>query len=230
MVQQQICAELAELISKLDVGSMDRAMEIGAGTGFLTSRLAKLYPDARWFINDLTPYAEEFVGEFIRTTNHSYIWGDAEQVEFPAELNLIASASTVQWFEELEQFIAKAHSALKPDGQLVISTFGMENFKEITTTMGSSLTYHSRAEVERMFERSGFEITHSTDYIKSLLFDSPTDVLRHIKATGVNSIRKTRLTRGALEEFDRAYRNSYSIADGRVTLTYHPLIVSGKKV
>ena len=228
LVQQHICNELNLLISTLCEGDITRAMEVGAGTGFLTSNLTKLYPNSEWYFNDLTPYSGNFISEFAEQTSHTYIWGDAEEIDFPENLDLIASASTVQWFEDIDGFLSKAHKANNRDGYIALTTFGKENFKEIESTMGEGLDYLSRSELEDLFIKNGYEIVHSNDYTKSLLFDTPLDVLRHIKATGVNSIKRERLTKSSLLEFENSYKSLFSIADGRVTLTYHPIIIIGK--
>ncbi len=228
LIQQQICNELSLLISTYCGGDIARAMEVGAGTGFLTSNLTKLYPNSEWYLNDLTPHSQNFISEFAEPTSHSYIWGDAEEIEFPQNLDLIASSSTVQWFDDIDSFISKANRANNVGGYIALTTFGRENFKEINSTMGEGLEYLSRAELEEILIKNGYDIVHSNDYTKSLLFDTPLDVLRHIKATGVNSIKRERLTKSRLLNFENSYKSLFSIADGRVTLTYHPIIIIGK--
>ena len=228
LVQQHICNELSMLVSTLCGDNITQAMEIGAGTGFLTSNLTKLYPNAYWHLNDLTSHSQSFIAEFAEHTSHTYIWGDAEEIEFPQKLDLIATSSTVQWFEDIDSFLSKANKANSRGGYIALTTFGRENFKEIESTMGEGLEYLSRLELESLLTKNGYDIVHSSDYTKSLLFDTPLDVLRHIKATGVNSIKRERLTKSRLLEFENSYQNLFSIADGRVTLTYHPIIIIGK--
>lgn len=228
LVQQHICNELSLLISKFCHIEVARAMEIGTGTGFLTSNITKLYPNAEWYLNDLAPDSQTFIDEFLEHRNHTYMWGDAEEIDIPKNLDLITSASTMQWFEDINAFISKLSRSSSECGYIALTTFGQENFKEIEMTMGGGLKYLSRLELEAILIKNGYEIVHSSDYTKSLLFDSPIDVLRHIKATGVNSIRREKLTKSKLSNFENNYTNLFSLADGRVTLTYHPIIIIGR--
>lgn len=237
LVQQKICAELARLVQQYRVcgcgdsdGGVKRVLEIGAGTGFLTSRLVPLAPVAQWFVNDLVPDAGKYLAKYLTDNDVEYLWGDAEQIEFPAGVDVIASASTVQWFDDMVGFLRKASQATADGGWLVLSTFGSDNFKEIRATTGEGLDYLPLDELKRMTEESGYEIVYACEYIETLCFDTPTDVLHHIKATGVNSIRKTRWNRGQLADFDSAYRRQFPAADGGVQLTYHPIIILARKV
>lgn len=225
LIQQQICNELADLLSELCTNDISRAMEIGAGTGFLTSHLIKRYPTSTWFINDLTPSSESYITDFVQNTPHTYLWGDAESLTMPDNLDLIASASTLQWFDDFDNFISKAKRATREGGYLAITTFGVENFKEINTTLGEGLNYLNYKEIANILEKNGYKIIRSLDYTKSLQFDTPIDVLRHIKQTGVNSIKRQRMTRKRLLKFEQDYANHYLNSNGKVYLTYHPIII-----
>lgn len=231
LVQQHICTELADDLTKVCAAETVRsALEIGVGTGFLTSRLTAAYPAAHWYLNDIAEGARAFVEPFTNGLQSTLLWNDAETLEFPARLDLVASASTMQWFDDVPRFIARAAEATLNGGYIALSSFGVENFKEIAATTGEGLQYYTRAELEHMLACNGYSVLSSRDYIKSLLFDSPLDVLHHIKATGVNSIRKAPWTRGRLTRFELDYRERFSIADSRVTLTYHPIIIVARRV
>lgn len=54
-------------------------------------------------------------------------------------------------------------------------------------------------------------------------FDSPLEVLQHLKKTGVNvSGNQTIWTKGRVDAFSKDYNARFAI-DGKVALTYHPL-------
>ena len=255
-VQQRICDQLAQRIATLCVSfgpsselpgqtlpwtasaggfagrkrlSQFRCLEIGVGTGFLTRRLVPLFPNARWYLNDLSPAAESFVAKYVAGNTIEYCWGDAETIVLPTRLDLLASASTVQWFDDLPAFVARAASALRAGGVLAVSTFGRDNFREIRATTGEGLFYYTRSELETMLASCGFRLLHSDEYAETLHFDTPADVLRHIRATGVNSLRRVHWGRQQLADFDAAYRREFSTTDGRVVLTYHPILLLGQR-
>ena len=219
---------MPEIKSASGVG-IERALEVGAGTGFLTGELTALMPKTYWWLNDLTEKAEPYLEPIAAGMAHEYIWGDAEKADFPSGLGLIASASTVQWFDDLPRFIEKCSAHSVPGALLAISTFGPENFREIKATTGRGLDYYTAAEVGRIVENNGYDILTLTDFKTELYFDSPADVLRHIKATGVSGTGYYRWTAGRLREFDLQYRRDFPAPDSKVSLTYHPIIVVARR-
>ncbi len=202
-------------------------MEIGVGTGFLTSHLARLFPHAEWFLNDISDASETFVAGSVPCCT-AFMWGDAENMEFPQGLDLIASASTVQWFDDLPGFARRASAATRPGGWLVLSTFGPDNFREIRNVTGEGLEYYSLAELTGILESAGYEVVSGREYSRVLRFDTPLDVLHHIKATGVNSLRQTRWGRRQLDDFDTRYKAAHSEGES-VVLTYHPILIAARK-
>ncbi len=200
-VQRRICGRLAELIPEIDVR---HGMEIGAGTGFLTRNLIRRWPDAMWTINDLSPAAEQFLVPL--TPGTTFLCGDAERIEYPDNQDIIASASTVQWFSDMPKFVHKSAMALNRNGVLALSSFGPENFREMRPT---GLDYLSLDELTALLQSAGFEIRHSEQYLETLEFDSPHAVLRYIKALGLNALD----------------RKNYTKHFNATQLTYHPLLV-----
>lgn len=229
MVQKRICKRVAERFNQLHGGGVERVFEVGVGTGFLTAQLLQLFPNAHWFLNDITERSQHYIDKLITDIPHTYIWGDAESVEFPSDLDLVASASTVQWFDRLPLFIEHSYSATKDGGWLVLSTFGEDNYHEVKEVSGRGLRYYSLVEVADILTEQGYEVLHSEEYRDVQRFETPLEVLRHIRATGVNSIRQTHWSRGQFREFCERYSQNSGQSDGSVTLTYHPMIFIAQK-
>ena len=148
---------------------------------------------------------------------------------FGRPFDLIATASTVQWFDNLPAFLNRTQEMLAAGGRLALSTFGPDNFEEIRATTGDGLVYYTSAELAGLLKQAGLTIEEQKEYARRLEFGSPTDVLRHIKATGVNAIRKTRWTPRRLTDFETLYRSRFSTSSGTVTLTYHPILIVARK-
>lgn len=211
------------------VRQINAALEIGAGTGFLTRRLLEQYPAARWTINDLADEAAHFIVPYTENKAVSYLWGDAESIALPAGMDLVVTASTIQWFDDTPAFFGRIASVLNPEGFMALSTFGPENFREIKAVAGDGLEYYTADELTAMLSDRGFDVLEQLEYTKQLHFDTPVEVLRHIKATGVNSIRKKRWTRQHLAGFENRYRALFANPAGGVTLTYHPILIVARK-
>lgn len=229
-VQQRICALLAQRIGEVCRRPVARAFEIGVGTGFLTSRLTELFPDAEWVLNDITSAAEKFVAKYMAGVRHEYLWGDAEKAEYPTELDLVVSSSTIQWFEDKEAFARRTAGVLNTGGLLAVSLFGVDHFREVRATTGEGLKYHTVEQLGEILDRAGFDMLHAEDYAEVLTFDKPLDVLAHIRELGVNSVKKTSWGPGRLAGFEDDYIRQFSTPEGKVTLTYHPLLlIAGKR-
>ena len=139
VVQERICEELAELIGTHVPGKITRGLEVGTGTGFLTRRLLERYPDAEWTLNDLVEASECFLQPYVGGRKTQCYWGDAESLPaFGRPFDLIATASTVQWFDDLPAFLNRTQEMLAAGGRLALSTFGPDNFEEIRATTGTA--------------------------------------------------------------------------------------------
>lgn len=221
-----VAGRLEELLGQRDAPV--RGLEVGAGTGMLTRHLARLVPRAFWHVNDLSPKAQQYLDPLLEGLSHRYLWGDAELLELPGDLGLIATASTVQWFDDLPAFIARCAGALAPGGLLVMTTFGPDNFRQIRATTGRGLEYRTLSGLEMLLRQAGFEPLILTEFRSELAFVSPMEVLRHIKATGVGGTGHFRWSPSSLRRFDEQYRRLFASADNGVTLTYHPQITISK--
>ncbi|MFQ8807203.1 MAG: malonyl-[acyl-carrier protein] O-methyltransferase BioC [Alistipes indistinctus] len=229
-MQERICEELAELIGTHVPGKITRGLEVGTGTGFLTRRLLERYPDAEWTLNDLVEASECFLQPYVGGRKTQCYWGDAESLPaFGRPFDLIATASTVQWSRQPARFPQPYPRDARCRGQIGVSTFGPDNFEEIRATTGDGLVYYTSAELAGLLKQAGLTIEEQKEYTRRLEFGSPTDVLRHIKATGVNAIRKTRWTPRRLTDFETLYRSRFSTSSGTVTLTYHPILIVARK-
>lgn len=236
--QDEICQCLFEMITEHDdnlrrydmaktVGENQKnILEIGAGTGFLTRRVAAEYPDAKFTINDLTDGALNFVSKYV--DNVCYIAGDAEQVELGSGYDLVCSSSTCQWFDDFSAFAQRAYSQLNSDGIFAFTTFGQHNFREIKATTGVGLDYLTISDIENILVGSGFEVLSEEEYFKEVVFDTPQSVLKHIKMTGVGMGRGEKWTKSRLNDFINRYCRDFSVLKG-VTLTYHPLLMIARR-
>lgn len=228
-VQRDIARRLATLLEHTDTAAVRNGVEIGAGTGFLTRHLVRLFPTAQWTVNDLVPGSRDYLPE-----NISFIPGDGEVFPFGHKhYDLIASASTVQWFDDLPRFIARAAAGLAPQGMLALSTFGPENFREITATTRQGLEYYPLSQLCDILTTNRLQILTREEWTEQQRYPTPTDVLRHLRLTGVNAVAAERWTHSRLRRFETDYRAAYGNTSGNgegyVTLTFHPILIIARK-
>ena len=202
--------------------------EFGCGTGSYSRILLQTLHPETLLLNDLCREMEDCIKELCRLPGVSFLPGDAETLELPEGTDLITSCSTLQWFNEPEVFFSQCHRALAPDGILAFSTFGAENMYQIRRLTGHGLDYPSIKSLLKSLSQ-GFDILHAEKEIVSLSLDTPLHVLKHLKETGVTGTEKRIWTRGRLQSFCEEYTRQFGDADGRVTLTYHPIYIIARK-
>ena len=231
IVQRQVAARLGCLIQKTKKQDFNRILEIGCGTGFLTQEILSNYSVKEYVLNDLADSAFNEVQKYTGNLNYgdfNFISGDAEETIFPDQLDAVFSASSIQWFQNIERFLKKMHALLNKNGIIAISTFGKNNFKEIKTTLNVGLKYKSLSELCNLISPD-YTIIHAEEWTQEESFQGPHEVLKHMKLTGVNGVSKNPFTKGTLQQFDEKYRNLYSDKDKCVLLSFHPIIIIAKK-
>ncbi len=217
-VQQRIVERLTGLIEKhCTVARIHDALEVGSGTGLLSKRLdAILPPDARLCTWDIAGDAP------LSGPNRSFSRCDAEVAihNMPSEsIDLVCSASTVQWFNSPAAFFKECHRVLRPGGLLAIATFLRGNLPEVEQSTGLSLPLFTEEEWLGALPAGFRELTHEASS-DTLLFDSPADAFRHLSLTGVNSLS----TPDGASTLRKAIKNYPLSSSGHAPLTYKSLI------
>lgn len=199
-----------------------KILEIGCGTGFLTKLISDNFDFELYKAIDIVEECAEYIDEinskrtsdfidFIPADIEDYVKNNTEKFD------LIISNASLQWLEDFERIINILKSRLNPDGELIFSTFGTENFREIYHVIGTTLKYFSDKELQEMFPKALIETE-----IHIMAFDSPKDVLKHLRLTGVNAVENTSWTKKDLLKFEDGYKNFCS---RRTTLTYNPIYI-----
>ncbi len=228
VVQRSIATTLAVSLSEhCPELCVQRALEIGMGTGFLSRRLAKLYPLAHWYFNDMVPEAESWIPQHL--SYQEALIGDAEKLELPTGLDMIASASALQWLRDLDAFFLRAYKALKPQGVFAFSSFGTNHMQELRQLTGAGLDYITVAEMADKLRAAGFTIIHQVEWYHPLHFDNARQVMEHLRQTGVNSTAAQTWTPRKLLQFCRQYESQFRVSDGTLPLSYHPILFITQK-
>ena len=210
---------MAERLISFITGKFDNVLEIGCGTGFLTEFANKKLEYKNYTAIDIAEGCEDFIKKI--NPDIDFVCQDIEIFlkESNKKYDLILSNAAFQWIDDLETFIKTLLERLNPDGILLFSTFGKENFREIFHISEKSLEYYSAKELMEMFESYKPVIEEE---IHIMGFKTPKDVLRHLQLTGVNALEAKQWTKGDLLKFENNYLN---LCSQRPTLTYNPIYI-----
>ena len=229
VIQNEICNELINLIKNNNIINFNNIYEIGCGTGLLSQKLVDNFNIKEIFFNDIVSDVFENISKIMQNndkTKWDFVSGDAE-IFFPdSKFDLVCSGSTFQWFENPNIIFDKISKSLTHDGIFVFNTFGIENFKEIIEAGGIGIKYMSSDVLKSILEKK-FDLIEFKETKIVMKFNSPNEVLNHLKLTGVNAVSDFKWTKSKLHDFYCQYIK-LSKSNDNVLLTYNPIYVFAK--
>ena len=231
--QARIAVLLVDALCRAGAPSaFHHALEFGCGTGHLTSVLLKRLAIDHLILNDLV--AESAVAlqpvlqeHKVRSEFHA---GPVETLPLPSGLDLIASASTVQWLHDPARVIARLTDHLAPGGWLALSGFGHRHFAELQALGGfaQAPSYLDPDDWAALLP-ADMAIHTARQHSITLHFPDAISLLRHLRFTGVNARAHSHWTRANLTDFETRLRKGQPEATP-LTLTYCPVILIARKL
>ncbi|MFC3570306.1 methyltransferase domain-containing protein [Paracoccus simplex] len=213
LAQRRIAARLFAAYRRAAPGHRPaRVLEAGHGSGHLTRHLLGLRPGRLW-LNDLAaPHLPGVAAD--------YLPGDIAAVALPERVELAASASMIQWVPDPAQVVERLCQAVAPGGWLALSGFAPGHFPELRAlgSRAAAPSYLSGAQMAALLA-PGWRVRGAGEWRIVLHFPGALEVLRHLRATGVNGCAGQIRSAGALRDFMARYEARHGGAQG-VALTY----------
>ncbi len=224
IIQPGMAKYLLELLmNNVETRNFPNVLELGCGVHTMAPEVLKHITVETWTANDIVPAETEFkdATKDLKLKESVFLNGDMETAELPDMQDLIISSAAIQWTKSPDEFLSRLIRNLASGGVMAFASFGPENFRELKALTGMSLDYLTSSDYPPIFSHDGNLLC--IEELKSvMLFDSPLDVLKHLKATGTNSLARQAWTKKDLNHFSEMYRAKFG-QDDQVTLTYHPL-------
>ncbi len=218
-IQEKMRLKLVQILSDYESNgfdlSFDDVFEFGAGQGELTRLLVDKIRFKRYIVNDINDYGIDFTRIHRDIKQMFFDMNEAKKMLCGAQFDLIASNACLQWLP-FSSTIENLASLLKPNGVILLSTFGAQNYKEIKELTNISLPYLTAQNLKNELERN-FKILELKEEILEMRFEKALDVFRHIKRSGANAFQhRIYLSKNLLERYEKNFKNK---------LTYHPIYI-----
>ena len=217
-IQKQMAEKLINFAPK----TTNSILEIGCGTGILTNLAVKKLNYKKYTALDIVSECEKYITEI--DNNIEFVNCDIENyIENCKNFDLIISNASLQWIENMPDFVQKLIAKLNKNGIILFTTFGTENFREIYYVLGKTLPYYSVKELQEQFAEYSPVLEEE---VRIMAFKTPKEVLKHIQNTGVNALTSECWTKKDLQNFEKGYNN---FCANHPTLTYNPIYVKIQK-
>jgi ubiquinone/menaquinone biosynthesis C-methylase UbiE len=157
-------ATLQATLSRLEVHSGDRVLDLGCGTGALIQHLLALAPEAKLFGLDPSEEMLNIAQQKLPDSIQLKI-GSAESIPFPNDcFDVLVSTSSFHYFRNPDRAIQEMQRVLKSGGRLILTDWCYDYW----TCRGLDLWLRLRdraycktygtSDLERMLQAGGFEI------------------------------------------------------------------------
>lgn len=229
-IQREMALELILLLDLFKIKPYF-VLELGAGSGNLTSLLIKNKYIKELVVNDLSLKMLEQCQKRITYLKPkfavTYSKGDFLKLTYKTQFDLIISNAVLQWCNDLIHVFRYLKNYLVPGGYLVFSTFGVNHFIEFKKLLGITLNYQSKEYFEINLKNLGFSCKVIEKQFK-LHFDSIKELLVYLKQTGVTAVTSP-MSVPKLKHFMKVYSAQYTDKKG-VYVSWHCIFVVAEQL
>ncbi len=189
-VQQSVGKELIKLI---DQSYFNNIIDIGCGTGLITTHL---YQYRIFNAFEALDFSQDFL-EVAQSRNLKnniiYHCADFDSYFYQHQntYDLIFANMSLQWSNDFPFLLTQLYQSLNMDGHLAFTIPLRGTFKELSNDYHIN-QFHDLNAVISMLNRKGFSIKHAFEKRYTLSFNSPIERLKSIKNTGACHFQGTR--------------------------------------
>jgi len=207
-----------ELLQAIDTTHLKGTLlDLGCGTGFLTGELlARSRYESMIALDIALPMLQAAQGKLVDQPNINYICADAEHLPLGGQcIDAVLSNLALQWCRNLDAVFTDIKRVLKPEGQLVFSTFGPQTLHELKSAWATVDHYshvnefYSEAQLKHFLLQAGFNNSQlkSTVYISR--YQSVWTLMQELKHLGAQHVvagrNKKITTQTAMQKMITAY-------------------------
>jgi len=147
--------------------SFDSLLEVGCGTGFVLSGIAKAFPHARICGSEIHTAGLSFAAK--RLPEAELLQMDARRLPYEAEFDVVAAFDVIEHIVEDELVLQNFHRAIKPGGICLLTVPQHQWLWSPTDDAACHKRRYSAEELHRKVTAAGFRIVRSTSFVTLLL-------------------------------------------------------------
>jgi SAM-dependent methyltransferase len=231
-VAERVCDRLDDVRRSFAI-----ALDLGCHGGQLASVLGGRGGVRRLVQADLSPAMVE------RASGLRVVACEETQPFAARSFDLVLSAMSLHWVNDLPGALRQIRYALKPDGLFLGAMLGGRTLIELRQALADAEIAHAGGlsprlspladtrDAGNLLQRAGFALAVADSEIITVRYADPLTLLHDLRGMGeTNAVlgrRRTFLGRGTLAEALRLYRARFSGADGRVPASFEVIFLTG---
>jgi malonyl-CoA O-methyltransferase len=209
-----------ELLHAIDAAKLTGTLlDLGCGTGFLTGELLahSNHETAMIALDIALPMLQATQSKLtVDSRNIIYVCADAEHLPIAAQsIDSVFSNLALQWCSNLDAVFTDIKRTLKPEGQLVFSTFGPQTLHELKCAWATVDNYnhvnafYSETQLKQFLQQAGFKNSQIKSKLYISRYDSVWTLMQELKRLGAHHViagrNKKITTKTAMQQMTSAY-------------------------
>lgn len=147
--------------------SIGSFLEIGCGTGFVLTGIARRFPDLRICGSEIFAEGLRFAAK--RLSSAEFMQMDARQIPFANEFDAVGAFDVLEHIEEDEIVLGQIHNALRSDGIMLLTVPQHKWLWSATDEYACHERRYAAGEIRDKVKSAGFSIVRSTSFVTTLL-------------------------------------------------------------